>query len=133
MVGLYCPSFMSELDNVGWRFHFIFEDLTCGGHVLHLSIDSAETSLDMASAFALALPDDDTTFQSIDLSRDMEEAIHHAEKATSWIPPRLRMKWRPFRLIRDTTPEQNSRARISNEGMKLFTVSQNVLANNIGR
>lgn len=82
MVGLYCPSFMGGLNSVGWHFHFITEDLTRGGHVLQVSIGSAEAALDATPGFTLALTDD-ADFQSMDLSRDMDEAIHRAETATS--------------------------------------------------
>ena len=83
MVGLYCPSFMGGLNSIGWHFHFITEDLTHGGHVLQVQVASAEASLDATPGFTLALPEEDGAFQSMDLSRDMDEAIHRAETATS--------------------------------------------------
>ena len=83
MVGLYCPSFMGGLNSIGWHFHFITEDLTRGGHVLQVSIGSAEAALDSTPAFSLALPETDADFQSMDLSRNMDEAIHRAETATT--------------------------------------------------
>ena len=83
MVGLYCPSFMGGLNSTGWHFHFITEDLTRGGHVLQVSIASADASMDATSGFVLALPEDDAEFQSMDLSLNMDEAIHRAETATS--------------------------------------------------
>ena len=83
MVGLYCPSFMGGLNSIGWHFHFINEDLTCGGHVLQVSVSSADAFLDSTPGFTLALPEEDGDFQNMDLSRDMDEAIHRAETATS--------------------------------------------------
>ena len=83
MVGLYCPSFMGGLNSIGWHFHFISEDLTRGGHVLRVSVDSAVASLDKTPGFVLALPENDADFQSMDLSRNMDEAIHRAETAAS--------------------------------------------------
>ncbi len=83
MVGLYCPSFMGGLNSVGWHFHFITEDLTRGGHVLKVSVDSAVASLDVTPGFVLALPMYDADFQNMDLSRNMDEAIHRAETAAS--------------------------------------------------
>ncbi len=82
MVGLYCPSFMGGLNSVGWHFHFITEDRTRDGHVLQVSVDSAEAAFDATPGFTLALTDD-ADFQRMDLSRDMDEAIHRAETATS--------------------------------------------------
>ena len=83
MIGLYCPSFMGGLNSIGWHFHFITEDLTRGGHVLQVCVSSADASFDSTPGFTLALPDDDADFQSMDLSRNMDEAIHRAETATS--------------------------------------------------
>ena len=83
MVGLYCPKFMGGLNSIGWHFHFITEDLARGGHVLQVSVSSAEAALDPTPGFALALPEQDADFQSMDLSRNMDEAIHRAETATS--------------------------------------------------
>ena len=83
MVGLYCPSFMGGLNSIGWHFHFITEDLTRGGHVLQVSVRSADAAFDSTPGFMLALPEEDSDFQSMDLSRNMDEAIHRAETATS--------------------------------------------------
>lgn len=83
MLGLYCPSFMGGLNSIGWHFHFITEDLKQGGHVLQVSIDNAVASLDRTPGFELMLPEDDADFQSMDLGRNMDEAIHRAETATS--------------------------------------------------
>lgn len=83
MVGPYCPSFMGGLNSIGWHFHFITEDLKQGGHVLQVSVDEAVAELDATSGFELMLPEDDAEFQTMDLSRNMDEAIHRAETATS--------------------------------------------------
>ena len=82
MVGLYCPSFMGGLNSIGWHFHFITEDQTRGGPVLQVSVGSADAAFDATPAFALALPEDDAGFQSMDLGRNMDEAIRRAETAT---------------------------------------------------
>ena len=82
MVGLYCPSFMGGLNSVGWHFHFMPEDLTRGGHVLQVSVDEAVAALDATPGFELMLPKNDAAFQSMDLSLNMDDAIHRAETAT---------------------------------------------------
>lgn len=83
MIGLYCPSFMGGLNTAGWHFHFITEDLKRGGHVLEVSLKSTTALFDTTPGFALSLPDADEGFQNMDLSRNMDEAIHRAETATS--------------------------------------------------
>ena len=82
MVGLYCPDYMGDLNSVGWHFHFLTEDLTQGGHVLQVSVDEATAVLDATPGFELYLPEDEA-FQNMELSKDMDEAIHKAETATS--------------------------------------------------
>lgn len=82
MVGLYCPEYMRGLNSVGWHFHFITEDRTRGGHVLQVSVASAEVQLDATDRFHLLLSEEEA-FQSMPLGRDMDEAIHRAETATS--------------------------------------------------
>ena len=82
MVGLYCPDYMGDLNSVGWHFHFLTEDLTQGGHVLQVSVDEATAMLDATPGFELYLPEDEA-FQNMELSKDMDEAIHKAETATS--------------------------------------------------
>ena len=73
---------MGDLNSVGWHFHFLTEDLTQGGHVLQVSVDEATAMLDATPGFELFLPEDDT-FQNMELSKDMDEAIHKAETATN--------------------------------------------------
>ena len=82
MVGLYCPDYMGDLNSVGWHFHFLTEDLSQGGHVLQVSVEEATALLDATPGFELYLPEDEA-FQNMELSKDMDEAIHKAETATS--------------------------------------------------
>lgn len=82
MVGLYCPDYMGDLNSVGWHFHFLTEDLARGGHVLQVSVGEATAMLDATPGFELFLPEEEA-FQSMELSKDMDEAIHKAETATS--------------------------------------------------
>ena len=82
LVGLYCPDYMGTLNSTGWHFHFIAEDLTRGGHVLRVSVAEATASICAVSGFTLEVPTA-PEFQSLDLSRNMDEEIHRAETATS--------------------------------------------------
>ena len=82
MVGLYCPDYMGDLNSVGWHFHFLTEDRTQGGHVLQVSVGEATALLDATPGFELFLPEEET-FQNMELSKDMDEAIHKAETATN--------------------------------------------------
>ena len=81
MIGLYCPDYMQGLNSVGWHFHFITEDLTKGGHVLEVQIKDAVASYDVTDGFKMCLSDN-TDFQKMDLSKNVDEAIKRAETAT---------------------------------------------------
>ena len=82
MVGLYCPDYMGGLNSVGWHFHFINEDRTRGGHVLQVSVAEAEASFDMTDGFEMTLSRN-AVFQDMALAKDVDEAIHRAETATT--------------------------------------------------
>lgn len=82
IVGLYCPDYMGNLNSVGWHFHFINEDRTRGGHVLQVSVGEAEAAFDMTDGFEMTLSRN-TEFQEMELSKDVDEAIHRAETATT--------------------------------------------------
>ena len=81
IVGLYCPSYMGELNSVGWHFHFISDDRKKGGHVLELSLKNATAHLDQTDKFTMILPDD-KKFGELNLAKDMREDIRSAEQDT---------------------------------------------------
>lgn len=82
IVGLYCPDYMGDLNSVGWHFHFINEERTRGGHVLQVSVGEAEAAFDMTDGFEMALSRE-AAFQDMALAKDVDEAIHRAETATT--------------------------------------------------
>ena len=84
IVGMYCPDYMGDLNSVGWHFHFINEDRTRGGHVLQVSVGEAEAAFDMTDGFEMTLSRN-TVFQSMELAKNVDEAIHRAETATTGI------------------------------------------------
>lgn len=81
LVGLYCPSYMGELNSVGWHFHFISDDKQKGGHILDLSLKEGTVQLDKTDKFTMILHDD-KKFQEINLAKDMKEDIRSAEQDT---------------------------------------------------
>lgn len=78
VVGLYCPAYMSDLNAVGWHFHFISDDRQSGGHVLNLSAEDIDVSLDRSDYFAMVLPDNEM-FNNFDLTIDQSEDIKKVE------------------------------------------------------
>ena len=81
LVGLYCPSYMGELNSVGWHFHFISEDKKQGGHILELSLKEGTAYLDQTDKFTMVLHND-KKFHDINLAKDMKEDIRSAEQDT---------------------------------------------------
>lgn len=81
IVGLYCPSYMGELNSVGWHFHFISDDKKKGGHVLELSLKNATVYLDQTDRFAMLLHED-KEFHELNLAKDMRADIQSAEQDT---------------------------------------------------
>lgn len=81
LVGLYCPSYMGELNSVGWHFHFLSDDKQKGGHILELSIKEGTAYLDQTDKFAMILHDD-KKFHDLNLAKDMKEDIRSAEQDT---------------------------------------------------
>ena len=78
VVGLYCPSYMEDINAVGWHLHFVSKDRTKGGHVLGLSVDQADLSWDLTDSFQMILPGG-SAFQRFDLSADQSEDIKKVE------------------------------------------------------
>jgi alpha-acetolactate decarboxylase len=81
MVGLYCLDYMGGLNCAGWHFHFLTEDRSRGGHVLQVSVKDATAAFSVLDRFEMVLSCE-STFQSMDLAKDMNDAIHRAETAT---------------------------------------------------
>ena len=78
VVGLCCPEYMSNINAVGWHFHFVSEDKTAGGHVLDLSAETLDVDLDKITGFRMLLPDSEM-FNAVDLSRDQSRDIKKIE------------------------------------------------------
>ena len=82
IIGLYCPDYMGGLNNAGWHFHYISQDLTLGGHVLKVSVGDATAQIDITDGFEMVLPEE-TGFQEMDLAKNVDEALHKAETAVT--------------------------------------------------
>ena len=80
VVGVYCPSYMSMVNNHGWHLHFISDDRKKGGHVLDLSVKNGMCQFTVVDTIKIILPDD-PSFQSLDLSVDQEKDIKRIEDA----------------------------------------------------
>lgn len=81
LIGLYCPSYMGELNTPGWHFHFVSQDKKKGGHILELSLNKGTIYLDKSDKFTMIVPDDQK-FHSFNLAKDMSADIKSAEHDT---------------------------------------------------
>ena len=78
VVGLFCPSFMSALNNYGWHLHFISDDKKVGGHVLDLSMVGSTGQICRMDSLSILLPGT-LGFQFKDLGSDMTGEIRRIE------------------------------------------------------
>jgi acetolactate decarboxylase len=78
VVGVYCPAYMSMMNNHGWHLHFISDDRRIGGHVLDLSFDDTECLLTKTDSMNIIIPGTGP-FQSLDLSQNQEKDIKSIE------------------------------------------------------
>ena len=82
VVGLYCPDYMSDINAVGWHFHFISEDRSSGGHVLDLSADTLNVIIYRTDRFSMSVPDT-ASFNDYDLTVDQSKDIQKIETGKS--------------------------------------------------
>lgn len=79
LVGVYFPSYMSQLNASGWHCHFISEDRTSGGHLLGISTSHPSLALlDVTPNYALYLPEDQS-FAKARLDKDFSAEITEVE------------------------------------------------------
>ena len=78
VVGVYCPTYMSMMNNHGWHLHFISNDRKIGGHVLDLAFDDTEFLMTRTDSMNIIIPCTEP-FQSLDLSQDQEKDIKSIE------------------------------------------------------
>lgn len=80
IVGVYFPSYMGQLNAVGWHCHFITSDRTRGGHLFDISFSGTATvQLDPTPAFSLFMPEE-KTFSNTALDKDLSKEIEEVEK-----------------------------------------------------
>ncbi len=78
--GYFSPALYAGAVSPGFHLHFLSADHQFGGHVLGAELTSGTVQLQRFDDFQLHLPNEDTDFQSVDLTgRDVLEQIHQAE------------------------------------------------------
>jgi acetolactate decarboxylase len=80
LVGFMLPAFTAGVNVPGYHLHFLSSDKTFGGHVLEFSFDEATVEIQEINNFYMTLPEDDSAFGNIDLSKDRTKELHEVEK-----------------------------------------------------
>lgn len=79
LVGFYCPPFIPSVNVPGFHFHFITDDRSAGGHLLHCDLQSGELSVQFFRRIDLALPITQD-YLTADFQRDAQSDLEKAEK-----------------------------------------------------
>ena len=79
VVGVRFPDYLQSIQVAGWHLHVLSADGTRGGHLLDLTMSSAQVILEAASGFEVRLPDD-LAFREADLPVDVHAAVQSAER-----------------------------------------------------
>ena len=64
----------------GYHLHFISDDLKSGGHLLEFMLEQGIAEIDICNRFLLILPEGESDFSRIDLSRDRSKELDKAER-----------------------------------------------------
>ena len=80
IVGFRCPPYMKGLNVPGYHLHFLSADRTQGGHILSFEVAQASCEVDICDQFELQLPQNESAFETIDLSKDRSADLQKAEK-----------------------------------------------------
>ncbi|MEA1892692.1 MAG: acetolactate decarboxylase [Campylobacterota bacterium] len=78
LIGYVLPQYFEKVNVVGYHLHFLSDDKTFGGHVLELSLNSANIQLDKLYEFKLSLLKT-TEFENSSLEHD-KDAVDKVEK-----------------------------------------------------
>lgn len=79
VVAFRTPEFLKGVSVPGYHLHFLSRDRKRGGHVLDLTLDSAEVRWDRAEQFLLRIPDN-REFHEVDLKKDRSRELDRVEK-----------------------------------------------------
>jgi len=80
IVGFCSPPYVSAINVPGYHLHFITDDRDAGGHILDFNIEEATAYIDDTPQFMMLLPESDSDFYEIDLSKDYQMELEEVEK-----------------------------------------------------
>jgi acetolactate decarboxylase len=80
IVGLRSPPFVTGIGVPGYHLHFISDDLKQGGHVLGFELTHGNAFTDVCNKFNLLLPEGQSDFHQLDLSKDRSKELQQVEQ-----------------------------------------------------
>lgn len=80
IVGFRSPPYVKGINVPGCHLHFLSDDGKVGGHILEFIADEGELEIDVCNRFLMILPEGNSAFGGIDLSRDRSKELDKAEK-----------------------------------------------------
>lgn len=78
IVAVYFPEYMNEVNMHGWHLHFLNDAKDKGGHVLGLTMENGEGSIDTIQEFDMILPQSES-FANMNFSENMTAKIKSVE------------------------------------------------------
>ena len=79
LVGFRFPGYLGKLNASGYHFHFIDKDRKLGGHILGLTTQNGEITIDNTTRFHMLQPDDEE-FDKLTLDKDLSKELRIIEK-----------------------------------------------------
>jgi len=80
IVGLRSPPFVTGIGVPGYHLHFISDDEKQGGHVLDFDLIHGTAFTDVCNKFHLLLPNGQSDFHQLDLSKDRSQELKQVEQ-----------------------------------------------------
>lgn len=73
LVGFWCPSYVGGINVPGYHLHFISDDRTMGGHLLDMSFEHADISIDITDSFNMELSQSNFTANLEDVNEEIDK------------------------------------------------------------
>jgi acetolactate decarboxylase len=80
LVGFRLPPYVKGINVPGYHLHFISDDRTQGGHVIDFTIEEGVVEMDRCHRFVMILPEGESDFSRLDLSRDRARELESVER-----------------------------------------------------
>jgi len=80
LIGFRLPAFTSCINVPGYHLHFLSSDFSFGGHLLDFTAGNIKVEIQEINNFYMVLPQGDSSFGDLDLSKDRTKELHEAEK-----------------------------------------------------